>query len=150
MTYIEATLRLLNHANLVSDPQTEEESRHESFLFVLYQAEKDQKPPNLDPLFEDIVVCLEVVNQELNGTIPSQTTTAKDSDISRHLVGAVSGIITGGLYCYQQWVEKDPFDLITRNYLSRIIWCISHAWDQLLAGDIDNLREDVDMALLSL
>ncbi len=61
MTYDEALLRLLNHANL-PDSHTEMLLRDASFIFVLDKVDQERILVDFKPLFEDIIACLEVVN----------------------------------------------------------------------------------------
>lgn len=149
MTYAEAVLKLLIHANIVPDSHMTRLPEHQSFLHDLYISGCEQKLANLNLPFEDIIDCLEVVNRELNGAIPSETIAEKKRDIPRDLVYAMSNIIADGLLIYQRWAENDVFDLDTRKQLFKMISHINDAWTQVLAGDVDNLREEIGWSLLS-
>src|SRR3954467_7389497 len=68
MTYADAVLRLVNHANLPGD----ELPMEESLLGAHWIASQGRPAPDLEPLVIDVIGCLEVVNRELNGPIPSE------------------------------------------------------------------------------
>ena len=69
MDYSHALQRLSNHANAAGSTLPE----GESFLFALWQADRQSLAPELRGVFEDILACFEVVNHALNTQHPSDT-----------------------------------------------------------------------------
>ena len=91
-----------------------------------------------------MIVCLEVVNRQINGTVPSESTKRIDErdGVINDIAYSVSGIISSGISYFRQWSKEQHFTTEVRDELIEGIHRISFAWDQVLAGDIDELLED--------
>jgi len=140
--YEQAGKRLLLHSPL---PKRNNEDFYDSFTFIPDQAERNKEPPSLDSV-EDVIECLQVANQEYNG-VPASAQNRRNRLVVADLEYAVSGIITRALQCHIQWMRKNLFSADIRDALEHAIYLIAYAWDQLLAGDIDDLVEGADLEL---
>lgn len=138
MTYAEARLRLANHSNLSSDLPKEE-----SFIWSLYNATKTGIQPDIEALVRDVIACLEVVNRKINSAIPSESSKRIDerSGTIHDVAYSVSGIVTSGISYLRQWSREQRFSIEARDRLLEAIHRIAFAWDQVLAGDINDLLE---------
>jgi hypothetical protein len=140
MTYQDACLRLANHANLAG----EQLPADESFAVVLGIASRRHAPPDLRAVLADIIACLEAVNHELNGPVPSESIGGnKERDIAA-VAYAVSGIVVYGLQARRRWEREGLFTPQDRDGLLEAVYRIAYAWDQVLAGDIDDILEGVE------
>jgi hypothetical protein len=141
MTYDDARVRLTSHSNL---PGTNLAER-DSFVWQLWNAEQTGLAPNLD-LWNDVVSCLEIVNQKWNGPIPSESRPQlQHRQIPADLVYAVSGIISAGLRYHRHWSRTGRFDSSVCASLEECTCKIAYAWDQVLAGDVDDTLEGYDI-----
>jgi hypothetical protein len=140
MNYADARLRLANHANLPGEQLPEAES----LGWVLWNATRTGTKPNLAPLLADIIACLEVVNHELNSPIPSESKGQMTEAVIAEVAYSVSGILVDGLRYHRQWVRESLFEDADRGALADAVFRIAFAWDQVLAGDIDDIMEGVE------
>jgi hypothetical protein len=138
--YQEALNRLWNHANLPERGLKPEDS----FIYVAWQSEKTKSPQEFQRLYEDILSCLAVVNSSLNGPVPSETVAASSRPIDRTLCYCISGILSAGWRHYFQWRRRGLFDVEFIDIFGSMLLRIGIAWDQALAGDIDDLVEDAE------
>ena len=140
--YERARERLLIHSPL---PKRNDEMLVDSFTFRLYQSDRSGNPPPLE-LASDVITCLQVANKEYNGMEPS-VQNRRGRNVVDDLEYAVSGIIVDGLRYHIKWTRRSMFTAEIRNALERSIYLISYAWDQLLAGDVEDLVEFADLEL---
>lgn len=82
----------------------------------------------------DVVDLLEELNKDLNGSTPSESTDYAEN-IPRSLAYAMSEILLL-LRDSRNDLPSQSNDLTRRS-----LWTIETAWNAVLAGDIDNLRE---------
>lgn len=141
MDYSHALQRLGNHANAAGTTLPEDES----FLFTLWQAERQSHAPELRGLFEDILSCFEVVNHALNTQHPSDTIDGKAEALPRSLVADVSSVLSEGWSYYWRWATSGQFTPTFRTEFAAMLVQIGIAWGAVLAGDIDEIREDSQM-----
>ena len=134
MDYSEALQRLGSHA---SAPEGE------SFTLALYQAERQASAPELRSSFDDILACFEAVNLALNTPRPSESIGGKAEALPRSLVADISEILSLGWSYHWRWTSSERFTETFRTELASMLVQISIAWDAVLAGDIDDIREHV-------
>jgi hypothetical protein len=142
MDYSHALRSLRNHANGAGSTLPE----GESFLFVLWQAGRESRAPELQHLFDDILACLETVNHALNTEHPSKTVAGKAEAVPRSLVADVSAILHVGWSDYWRWSLSQQFSESFREELAVMLVQIGIAWEAVLAGDIDDILEHVRTA----
>ncbi|HZN69573.1 MAG TPA: hypothetical protein VFB66_30135, partial [Tepidisphaeraceae bacterium] len=142
--YERARLRLLNHANI---PDVRLDSPHESFCYVLWRGEVSKVPPDLSPLATDVIACLETANREMNGQMPSSESGRQNARVLEDVAYAVSGIIASGIRYHRRWSRRSTFDAPVLDAVEDATYCVALAWDQVLAGDVDELRREIDWAL---
>jgi hypothetical protein len=145
MEYEEAVNRLSNHSNL---PNTHY-SENESLIFCLYQAEQCKQEPSIEHFVEDVINCLDAVNHELNGSNPSGPGSVERASVlvDRQVSYSISGIISGILLYYRRWKRSNLFSCSIQDSLLDAAIKIAYAWDQVLAGDIADLLEGLDIYL---
>jgi hypothetical protein len=115
----------------------------ESFTLALYHAERQPATPELGGFFDDILSSFEVINHALNTQHPSETITGKADSLPRSLVGNISEILSIGWSYYLRWTCSGRFTATFRAELASMLVQIGIAWDAVLAGDIDDIREHV-------
>jgi hypothetical protein len=145
MNFAHAVQRLRNHANAPGSGLPE----RESFLFVLWQAEREARAPELRSLFDDILSCFEAINHALNMPDPSGTISGKAEALPRSLVADVSVILSNGWSNYWRWQSDQKFSNSFRTEFAIILVQVGIAWDAVLAGDIDEIREEVQTEFLA-
>jgi hypothetical protein len=138
MDYSHALQRLRNHAIVAGSTFSETES----FVFALWQAERESRTPDIRILCDDILSCLEVVNRELNTQHPSENISGKAKDLPRFLVADLSAILSVG---WRNASSNLKLSKTFRDELASVLMKIGIAWDAVLAGDIDCIREEVDL-----
>ena len=141
MDYKEALNRLWNHASLPERGLKPEDS----FIYVASQADKTKAPRDFQPLYEDILACLVAVNTSLNGPIPSETVGSSSQPLDRTLCYCMSGILSAGWRFHFQWQRRGLFDSEFIQKFAGMLLRIGIAWDQVLAGDIDDIVADADL-----
>ena len=140
MDYQDAINKLWNHANLPEKGL----KREDSFIYAAWQSEKTTSPQDFQPLYEDILSCLAVVNSTLNGSVPSETIVAEPRPIDGTLCYCISGILSSGWSRHFHWVQAGLFSQeFTQRFASMLVR-IGIAWDLVLAGDMDNIPEDTE------
>jgi hypothetical protein len=145
VNFDDAQMRLAIHSNVPGTNLSE----HESFVFHLWQADQSRSVPKLD-LCDDVIACLEVVNREWNGPLPSESKMRiQNRQLPTDLVYSVSGIISSGLRYRRRWSRNGRFDSSICDWLEDSTYRIAYAWDQVIAGDIDDILEgfDIDSAI---
>jgi len=133
MDYSQALQKLSKHASAPED----------SFSLALHRADRQSAIPELSSLFAEILSCFEVVNHALNTSHPSGTIEGKAEALPRSLVADVSSILSVGWSYYWQWISSERFTVAFRTDVASMLVQISIAWDAVLAGDIDDIREHV-------
>lgn len=144
--YAEACTRLANHANLADEHAPESES----LLWALWNAERTNNFPELDFFVDDILSCLESVNCELNGPTPSESIGYQNSNVVADLSYVMASLQSSLARHLVVWKQKDTFTSDEYDMIEQGNFVISHCWAQVLAGDIDNLREDIKMVYLTM
>jgi hypothetical protein len=142
MTYADAVLRLVNHANLPGG----ELPMEESLLGALWIASQGRPPPDIDPLVNDVIACLEVVNRELNGPIPSETIERVSEGVIVRVAYPIS-LIVDGLLQSNRRTDGTPSGGVNCEGAIEAAFRINFAWCQVLAGDIDDIREEIRLEL---
>jgi hypothetical protein len=143
MDYLHALQRLSNHANAAGSTLPAEES----FLFAVLQARKGTEKPALEILFDNIISCFEVINLAINTDHPSNNTVGKSQVLPRSLVADVSAILSEGWRYYWRWSSSQKFPESFCNQMASMLVQLSMAWEAVLAGDIDDLREHMRQEL---
>lgn len=141
MNFDDARMRLANHSNFPGTNLPEQKS----FVWQLWRADKTGLAPNLD-LCDDVIACLEIVNCVLNGPFPSESTTRlQHKQLPADVVYAISGIISAGLRFHREWSRNGRIDSSICRSLEDATYRIAYAWEQVLAGDIDDILEGLDI-----
>lgn len=140
MDYPAALEKLLRHAGL-----SKQKPAAEDFQYVLYLISDKKAFRPVQPLAEDVLAALEVVNQHLNGAQPADTDdAAKAPALDRPLVYALSSLLTTGRK-YAAWMAAEsgfaPADVAE---MQRAVQAIELGWNFVLAGDSNSIRKDVD------
>lgn len=139
--YEEARTRLASHSNLPGTDIPESGS----FVFSLWNANRTSVFPDISLLADDVINCLKDVNCELNGPAPSQSLGAwRNVSVISEIAYSVSGIIARGLQYHRLWSQAGKFSSADRELLEDTLCRIAYAWDQVLAGDTDNIHEGFD------
>ena len=147
MDYKTAFERLLNHANLPFGLARAPDD--ESYLYHLWHAGHEKIfSSSIAEAYDNIIICLEVINEELNGPMPSESTEQKVSEIDRTLAYAMQVIIIGGWRYYIEWNKNQIFGQSVLNEVAHFNWGIGWAWEGVLAGDVDSIQEHVTMERL--
>jgi len=144
MDYQQAINRLINHANVSEKTDISED---ESLVYHLWASTRLKKKPIIAPLRKDLIRCLQAINVQINGEKPSETL-ASIRSIDEELVVIVSEIIHSCLDFCVIWTKRDLFDEQTRWELQITTWMISFAWNAILAGDIDDIEQEINYALV--
>jgi hypothetical protein len=137
MDYSDALKRLRNHANTPNPDLPESES----FLFEVWQAEREFRDPRLQNLFHDILDCFEAINHEINTKHPSNNVSGKAEALPRTLVADVSAILSVSWRRLLKWSATRKFTESFREEFANMLLKISMGWSAVLAGDIDDIRE---------
>jgi hypothetical protein len=138
MDYSHALERLRSHANMSGTSLPESES----FLFALWQAERQSRIPEL-------LICLETVNHSLNTEHPSDTISGKAEALPRSLVADISAILSAGWSYYWRWSSSQQFTEAFRTEFAAMLVQLGIAWDAVLAGDIDDIRDHVQTEFIA-
>jgi len=143
MDYQQAINRLINHANISDKIDLPEE---ESLVYHLWISTISGMEPTIAPLRKDVIRCLQEINLQINGSTPSDTITSIRS-VDEELVIIVSDLIHSCIDFYATWTKRGLFDEQTRWELQITAWMISYAWGAILAGDIDDIEQEMNYAL---
>ena len=143
MDYDEALKRINNHANLpdCEDPMPDADS----FLFQLWNANRTGEALELESPCEDVIDCLIAANVELNGETPSETSGYQIESVIREFAYPVTSIMSRGWQYYLDWTEAEKFTAEYRNQLAEQLVRLNFTWEQVLAGDIDDLRSEYEL-----
>jgi hypothetical protein len=139
MDYSHALQRLSNHANAPNSNLPESES----LLFALWQDGRQSRVPEIQNLSDDVLTCLEVVNHKLNTQHPSDAVEGKAEALHRSLVGNVSMILSTGWRYYGEWTSNRKFTESFCAELATTLVQLGYAWNVVLDGDIDDIREHI-------
>ncbi len=143
VNYDEARIRLTSHANLPGTGLPESES----LVWSLWNAEHSGIFPNIPWLTDDVMTCLKVVNNEMNGVVPSQRVTANRNDnVVVETTYSMSRILVAALQYHRAWSRTGKFQRKGWNALEDCINRVAYAWDQVLAGDLDDVLDGYDIA----
>ena len=145
MNYQQTLKRLINHANM-SD--TGEFSREQSLVYHLWYSTKQKQEPTIVPLRDDVIQCLQQINEYINGSPPSQTI-GRVRPIDEDLVFVVSSLINDCIDFSITWSKEKLFTEDIRWEMYLTTWMISHAWNAVLHGDIDDIEFDLYHALMA-
>lgn len=115
----------------------------------MWQAEAQAHAPELQRLFDDVFSCFEAVNHALNTQDPSGTIEGKAEALPRSLVADVSSVLSGGWSYYWRWASSEQFTATFRTEFAAMLVQIGIAWDAVLAGDIDDIREHTQREVLA-
>ncbi|RTQ46275.1 hypothetical protein EJV47_22370 [Hymenobacter gummosus] len=140
MDYPTALEKLLRHAGLSKQKPTAED-----FQYVLYLISDKKAFRPVQPLADDVLACLEAVNQHLNGEKPADTDdAAKAPTLDRPLVYALNSLLTTGRK-YTTWMATEAgFAPAEVAEMQRAVQAIELGWNFVLAGDSNSIRKDVD------
>lgn len=125
----DSLLRLQQHAGL---PTANREVPADTWAEYFLRLARGGSPLGLATITDDIIQCLDELNRSVN---PSPDEVRSRRQVPDALVYALSGIVGLGL-------EAALSPKADRNVLITL-WRIQSAWDALLAGDIDDLRQHV-------
>jgi hypothetical protein len=120
-------------------------SENESLIYGLYQANRTNISPTIEPLVDDVIKCLEIVNFEINGSKPSVNINRANQAALVDVSYPISGIICDILIYYRRWQRNNLYSIIIQDSLLDVAIKVSYAWDQILAGDIDDLLEGLEL-----
>lgn len=127
-----ALRRLQNHANLPGHGPEQE-----SFVFALFTTERGAASPSQAALTEDVLRCLAVLNSAMNASksVPANS--------FRSAAYSVAAILSSSLEYSRRWRDQGRFDESVLSALDMYAWRIAFAWEQVLAGDIEDLTENL-------
>ena len=135
MKYDDACERLLNHANLPNSG-----TEVDSLGFALWQvSEGDDSCNKIDMLFNDVINCLVVVNIEVNGDPPSSVPNPKKGSVDRW--------VSYSFTCLLELVVeaiRSTGDTPKRESLLAMLADLVLGWNCVLAGDIDDIRFEIE------
>ena len=141
MQYEQAYSILRWHVGFDDSPAV---SGKKSFIDNVQAVEKGQSDVDLDGSTNEIIDCLESVNWHINGQIPSESRD-KQKQLPRLLVGALSEILMLCLDALMAVEQRKGDDAPSAAGLRKAAWRIECAWNAVLDGDIDNIREHVEL-----
>jgi hypothetical protein len=145
--YAQAFARLRNHANIPDSAADLPESA--SFLYLLSQADCTKESLDFAAAYDDMVECLVTLNRALNTEQPSEHIEGKAPSVDRTLVYCMALIMSDGFSLYSRWASDGLFSVAYLSDLQKALLCIGFAWNAVLAGDIDDIREDIQNELLA-
>lgn len=120
-------------------------SGKKSFFDNIRAIEKDQSDIDLDESVDEIIDCLESVNVYINGPIPSDSIDKPQQQLSRILVGTLSDIVMLCLDTLMVVEQQKGITAPSSVILRKALWRIECAWSAVLDGDIDHIREHVEL-----
>jgi hypothetical protein len=115
------------------------------FLGMLLIADKNKNALRVEKHVQAILESLNEINTEINGPDRELVEISRDLDALADAAYSISGIIVGGLEYHRRWSTSGFIDQKKLNMLEEAIHKIAYAWDQVLAGDIDDLTEGFDL-----
>ena len=116
-----------------------------SFIDNVQAIEKDQSDIDLDESTDEIIDCLESVNLYINGQIPSESIGYHQQQLPTLLVATLSEIEMLCLDTLLRVEQRKGIKVPSSVMLRKTLWRIECAWNAILAGDIDNIREHVEL-----
>src|SRR3954471_3243541 len=116
----------------------------DSFVYAAWQTDQKKLPQDFRSLYDDILACLSAVNTSLNGPVPSQRMDTSPRQIDSTLCYCVSGILAAGWRYHFQWQRRQLFDAEFIERFGSMLVRLGIAWDQVLAGDIDDIRVEAE------
>jgi hypothetical protein len=130
--------RLKQHSGL---PMAGGEVPKDTLAEFVFQATRDGPHPDLGTITEDIIGCLDTLNRQVNQHFED---TAHRQEIPSSLVYAASGMV---LMCLEKALafRRAADKAVLADDLLMAAWRIQCAWDALVAGDIEDLREHVKL-----
>ncbi len=141
MQYEQAFLILRWHVGFNDSPAF---SGKKSFIDIVRALEKGQSDVDFDESTNEIIDCLECVNWHINGQIPSESR-EKQEQLPRLLVGALSEMLMLCLDVLLLVEQRKKIDAPSAAALGKVAWRIECTWNAVLDGDIDNIREHVEL-----
>jgi len=57
----------------------------------------------------------------------------------------MAGILSRSIEFHRKWSKQKQYDTVTLDSLEHAIHSIAFAWDQVLAGDVDDILEGFDL-----
>ena len=142
MNYDETVSWLLNHANLPS-ADTQLLSEEHSFA-CSFSARSRLGRDDINRLFDDVLDCLIAVNLHINGPTPSASAGPQRA-IEPAIAYAIPWIFNCAIESYRAATFDAENEPQHRERLGEVAWCLACVWEQVLAGDIDNLREAIEL-----
>lgn len=138
MEYHEATSVIFKHAGFTTGVS---DQPGPSLVDELWKLRQGSESMDLSLLIDEIVQCFEVVNHQMNGTLPSESI-ARETLIPRRLVAAITTMI---IVCLETAFElqRQSKDSRLSNTLQTNAWKLVCAWDAILAGDIDDISNHI-------
>ena len=127
-----ALRRLQNHANLPGHGPEEE-----SFVFALFTTDRKAASPSQAALTEDVLRCLAILNSAMNAS------KSVPADSLQSAAYSVAAILSSTLEYARRWRDQGRFDVSVLSDLGMFAWRIAFAWEQVLAGDIEDLTENL-------
>lgn len=143
MTLADIKNRLHYHANLPSESDPDG-----SLCYLLYKSKRDRRQADFGIAFQDVLVCLAELNKVWNGPIPSKTANEmKDANLDRWIIYSISSILSDAAgYALLCALDKESTESEVRVAVE-LTFALGCAWESVLAGDIDDLRETVRLEL---
>lgn len=87
---------------------------------------------------------IQAVNQSLNGLLASEST-SKVGEIPRAIAASISGMSIAILETMHEIEAARPAERELLSGLRRLMWKIDCGWNAVLAGDIDDIEEHVQL-----
>jgi hypothetical protein len=137
MTYQDALTTLRGHANLNG------ESGEPGLAAELWEARRSGAFPDIAPHIDALLNCLSAVNQALNGQRPSETFERQNVVAIADVGYCVSSLLVDLLRFQRGCDRSDHFSASQLTQLRDATLQLAMAWDMVLAGDHDDLREEL-------
>jgi hypothetical protein len=146
MNYDLALHTLFRHSNLpVTDPALDPYG----LVYCVSSIQWDSHPPDPREIVatfakfaNEIIECLECINKDINGDLPSSNT-GERKVLDTRLVLAVSQIVTDCMFSLISWRLGGNVRESILSGLARATWTVACGWNAILHGDIDSLEEHV-------
>lgn len=116
-----------------------------SFIDCVQAIEKDQSYIDLDEPTDEIINCLESINLYINGSIPSESIQKPQQQLPRRLVATLAELEMLCLDTFLSIEQRNGGNVLQSVTLKKVLWRIKCAWGAVLDGDIDNIREHVEL-----
>ncbi len=130
--------RLEQHGGTPAD--TGSDVPRDTLAEYLYRIERGEKTTvSLDWIVTDILECLETINRDLNA--PSDSTTGPHHEVPRRLAYALSGMMSRCLEAIMRLRRQGSLEAAYD--LAQAAWRIALGFDQVFAGDIEGIVQNV-------